>query len=447
MLAPGQGCLFGTDGVRGTVGTPPMVPDRLVRLGYALGTVLGGPGREVVVGKDTRLSGYMVESAIESGLAGAGLDVALTGPLPSAAIAMLASQENAAAGVVISASHNPHHDNGIKVFNSGGCKLSDAAEREIERLAAEDGPAPDWTARPGKARRIDDAAERYVNFCLNSAPGLSLAGRKIVVDAANGAAYYCAPEVFRRLGAQVVELGCAPDGLNINVGCGALEPELAKGVMLECGAECAVVLDGDADRLLLIDCTGRVLNGDACLYILARHAVAAGGGMPGMAGTLMSNCALEAAVRAMGVEFARAPVGDRNVAALLNERGWLIGGEPSGHLLLLDRHSTGDGVLAALAVLDAALRMSGGLAEAGEGFVPLPAVHLSLNVRNGAQDAAQLAAVASREQSAAGVERVVVRLSGTEPVVRILVEAQSGEAARASAERIASELDGQALSA
>lgn len=437
-MAGGEGapCRFGTDGVRGLVGEEPMVPVTLVRLGHAIGTVLGGDrGGEVVIGKDTRLSGYMVESAIEAGLVAAGMDTALTGPLPTSAVARLVAEEGASAGIVVSASHNPHRDNGVKVFDADGNKLTDGMEREIERLANSGSVA--CAAEPGKARRIDDAAGRYVGFCLGTAKGLSLEGMHVVVDAAHGAAYSCAPEAFRKAGAVVYEVGCEPDGRNINRGCGALEPAAAAEAVTRHNFDVGVVLDGDGDRLQMVDPTGRVLDGDACLHVLCSCMHAAGSPPAGVAGTLETNVALERALEGMGIGFARAGVGDRNVAALLRDRGWSVGGEPSGHLLLTDRHVTGDGIVAALAVLQALQADGRALAEVASGYVPLPSARRNLEADSPERLASSLEGAAEEARSAPGVGRVVLRPSGTEPVVRLLVEAETQEAASEAADRIA----------
>ena len=438
-MRPDRSCVFGTDGIRGKVGRPPLTPEILVRLGYALGRVLGGTGAEVLIGKDTRLSGYMVESAIEAGLAASGINVALTGPLPTSAVALLAAEEGAAAGIVVSASHNPHQDNGIKVFDAGGAKLSDEQEREVEQIVEQENPQ--WEAEPGKARRIDDACERYIEFCVASEPRAQLAGMKIVADAANGSAYHCLPEVLRRCGAKVVAIGNRPDGRNINVDCGVLAPAAATRAVAEHGADCAVVVDGDADRLLLIDATGRLLDGDACLYLICRALKEAGSPPPGVVGTLMSNGALDGVLGRMGIQFARAAVGDRNVAAMLRARGWPLGGEPSGHLLLPQRHPTGDGILAALAVLAAAVQLGSSLADAMGPYRPLPQALLSVAASDPAAAAAGIAPEAARTEQDAQVERVVVRPSGTEPVVRILVEAETAAAARQAADHLAAKIE------
>ena len=432
-------CEFGTDGVRGKVGEAPMVPDVLVRLGYAIGTVLGGSGCEVVIGKDTRLSGYMVESAIEAGLVAAGMDTALTGPLPTSAVARLVSEENASLGIVVSASHNPFGDNGVKVFDAEGNKLSDEIEREIEEIANDVDGTPSWSAEPGKARRIDDATERYVGFCLSTVGGLSLAGMHVVVDAANGAAYSAAPEVFRRLGAVVYEVGCAPDGRNINEGCGALSPQAAAAAVTGHNFDVGVVLDGDGDRLLMVDSKGGLVDGDACLYALSSCMKAAGHPPEGVVGTEMSNIGLERALAGMGVGFARAPVGDRNVARLMREKKWRIGGESSGHLILLDRHVTGDGVLASLAVLQALDGAGATLGEVVSGYEPMPSAKRDIKSDDPAALAASIAGLVEAEGARDGVGRVVARPSGTEPVLRLLVEAADAGLAAEVAESIASQ--------
>ncbi|MCY4324694.1 MAG: phosphoglucosamine mutase [Betaproteobacteria bacterium] len=438
-MTPGRSCAFGTDGIRGRVGLPPLTPEILVRLGYALGKVLGSPDAEVIIGKDTRLSGYMVESSIEAGLAAAGINVALTGPLPTSAVARLAAEEGAAAGIVVSASHNPYQDNGIKVFDAAGAKLSDDQEKRIEQIVAQG--EPQWEAEPGKARRIDDACERYIRFCVASEPQAQLADLKIVADAANGSAYHCLPEVLRRCGAEVVAIGNEPDGRNINVDCGVLAPEAARRAVAEHGADCAVVVDGDADRLLLIDAAGHLLDGDACLYLMCRALAAAGNPPPGVVGTLMSNGALAGALAGMGIDFARSAVGDRNVAALLRAKGWPLGGEPSGHLLLPQRHPTGDGILAALAVLASVVQLGETLAEAVSSYQPLPQAVVSVAAADPAAAADDLASAAATAEAEAQVARVLVRPSGTEPVVRILVEAETAAAARQAAEQLAAKIE------
>ena len=421
--------LFGTDGVRGQVGQAPMTPDVLVRLGYAIGKVLGANSGEVVIAKDTRLSGYMVESAIEAGLVASGMDTALTGPLPTAAVAALVAQEKAVAGVVISASHNPFEDNGIKIFDKDGNKLTDEQELAIERLAlaAEDLP---WARIPGKARRIDDATERFIGYCLASVAALSLDGLNIVVDAANGSTYACAPEVFRRLGASVYELACKPDGRNINANCGAVHPQTAADFVTTHNFDLGVSFDGDGDRLIVIDRSGRIVDGDAYLYVLATCLHAAGTPPAGIVGTLMSNQRLADELAALGIAFARSAVGDRQVFAKLKEKGWEVGGEPAGHLILLHKHSTGDGIIAALALLEALAGAKRSLEEVLAGYRPMPAATANVSCTEPAALARALATTIGAAEKDASVARVVVRPSGTEPALRILVEAATGEDAR-----------------
>lgn len=422
--------LFGTDGVRGTVGVYPMVPDTLVRLGYAIGTVLGGSGAEVIVGKDTRLSGYMVESAIEAGLAAAGIDIALTGPLPTSAVARLVQEEQAAAGIVISASHNPFQDNGIKVFDAQGNKLDDAKIAEIERLAAVAGPQPQWVSEPGKARRIDDAAERYIKFCLACVPEIDLAGMHVLVDAANGAAYATAPQAFERAGATVTQIGCEPDGRNINIDCGALLPQVAADYLQQHNLDVAVILDGDADRLILVDKSGRIIDGDAYLYVTSYALKQLGTPPTGVVGTLLSNIALEAALQELGVQLARAAVGDRNVAKTMQDNGLFYGSEPSGHILVHKLHVSGDGLLAALALLELLGKANLDLADVAAGYTPMPAATLNIPCEQPAQLQTKLEPLQQEQQQRAGVGRIILRPSGTEPVLRLLVEAASSELAQ-----------------
>ncbi|MBF2735309.1 MAG: phosphoglucosamine mutase [Betaproteobacteria bacterium AqS2] len=437
-------CAFGTDGVRGVVGEPPITPDLLVRLGYAIGVVLGGPGREVVIAKDTRLSGYMVESAIEAGLVAAGIDTALTGPLPTPAVAHLVAAEGAAAGIVISASHNPYRDNGVKVFDAAGSKLSDEQERAIEEIVNGEQSRLRWAAEPGKARRIDDATDRYVAFCRSTVPGLDLSGLNVVCDAANGAGYQAAPAALRALGATVREHGCEPDGTNINAGCGALHPQAAAELVTREGCDLGIVLDGDGDRLQMITAAGRVLDGDAILHALSSLWRAQGRAPAGVVGTVMSNQALADALAELGVGFERSDVGDRNVAQRLRERGWNLGGEPAGHILILDRHITGDGLIAALAVLAALAPSKASLAEASASYEAYPAVLQSIACGPGDGLYAKLAPVVEDLAERDGVRRAVLRPSGTEPVLRLLVEARDLELARAAAADVVARADAAA---
>jgi phosphoglucosamine mutase len=433
---------FGTDGIRGTVGQAPITPDFVLRLAHAVGRVLKKTESRptVLIGKDTRISGYMLESALESGFNSAGVDVVLLGPLPTPGVAYLTRAQRASLGVVISASHNPFPDNGIKFFSAQGTKLSDAWEADVE--AALDEP-PVWadSASIGKARRLDDAAGRYIEFCKSTfANDLTLRGLTFVVDAAHGAAYHIAPKVFHELGGEVIGIGCAPDGLNINDGVGATHPEALVERVKATGADYGIALDGDADRLQVVDRAGRLYNGDELLYLMAMDRVAHGESVPGVVGTLMTNMAVEVALKARGIEFVRAKVGDRYVLEELEKRGWVLGGEGSGHLLALDKHTTGDGLISALQVLKACARSGRSLAELLEGVTLFP--QTLINVRmNASQDWRQnerLAAETHRAESELdGNGRVLIRASGTEPVLRVMVEARDAAVARRTAERLA----------
>ncbi|MEO8298288.1 MAG: phosphoglucosamine mutase [Burkholderiales bacterium] len=438
---------FGTDGIRGTVGTYPITPDFVLRLGHAVGRVLRGTHERPValIGKDTRISGYMLESALEAGLNSAGVDVMLTGPLPTPGVAYLTRALRLSLGVVISASHNPYEDNGIKFFSARGEKLPDAWEEEVE--SAMDAP-PQWaeSRHIGRARRLDDASGRYIEFCKSTfASELSLKGLKIVVDAANGAAYHLAPEVFHELGADVIKIGCSPDGYNINDGVGATSPAALVQAVKEHGADYGIALDGDADRLQLVDRAGRLYNGDELLYVMVADRLAQGMPMPGAVGTLMTNMAVEVALRQRGVDFVRAKVGDRYVLEELARRGWCLGGEGSGHLLALDKHTTGDGIVSALQVLQAQQRCGRSLAELLMGVELFP--QTLINVRIDASRDWRQNEKLSREQAAVAellgeTGRVLIRASGTEPVLRVMVEARDATQARACAERLAAAAQG-----
>ncbi|WP_404463340.1 phosphoglucosamine mutase [Vreelandella aquamarina] len=440
---------FGTDGVRGLVGEFPMTPDFAMKLGWAAGQVLGAEGiKEVIIGKDTRASGYMLESALEAGFSAAGVNVALAGPLPTPAVAYLTSTFRADAGVVISASHNPFHDNGIKIFGQGGFKLTDAQEQEIERLlhiAIEGGMTCVSSELLGKARRVDDAAGRYIEYCKANLPGnLSLSGLKVVVDSANGAAYKVAPAVYRELGATVVSIHDQPNGVNINAGCGATAMESLRAAVLQHEADLGIALDGDADRLMMVDHTGTVVDGDELLFLLAKDAKASGY-TGGVVGTQMSNLGLEQALAAMDVPFKRAKVGDRYVMEQLKATGWRLGGEGSGHLLSLDHASTGDAIIASLRVLTCLLQQEATLFVAKQGMHKLP--QTLINVRYTAVegidplDSEQVkAAVANVETELGDSGRVLLRKSGTEPLIRVMVEAVDAEQAKAAAEKIAASL-------
>lgn len=434
---------FGTDGIRGHVGHPPITADFMLRLGHAVGRVLRRQGSTatVLIGKDTRVSGYMIESALEAGFSSAGVNVVLSGPLPTPGVAYLTRALRLDLGVVISASHNPFDDNGIKFFSAHGEKLPDAWEVEVEQALDE---APQWVdaASLGKARRLDDASGRYVEFCKSTfAVDLSLKGKKVVVDAAHGAAYQVAPAVFHELGAQVVRIGCSPDGFNINQGFGATAPQaLVKAVLVE-QADYGIALDGDADRLLLVDRGGQVFDGDQLLYVMALDRVRQGKAPQGVVGTLMTNLGVEQALARQGIELVRAKVGDRYVLEELGRRGWLLGGEGSGHLLALDCHSTGDGLVSALQVLQAVMRHGQSLEQLLADVTLFPQVLLNVRMSPGADwaNSPQLAAARSEvDRQLADRGRVLLRASGTEPVVRVMVEAVDRAMAQACAEQLAS---------
>jgi phosphoglucosamine mutase len=433
---------FGTDGIRGTVGQAPITPDFVLRLAHAVGHVLKKDEQRptVLIGKDTRISGYMLESALESGFNSAGVDVVLLGPLPTPGVAYLTRAQRASLGVVISASHNPYPDNGIKFFSSQGAKLSDDWERAVE-AALQEPPAWADSATLGKARRLDDAAGRYIEFCKSTfANDLSLKGMTIVVDAAHGAAYHIAPKVFHELGAEVICIGCAPDGLNINDHVGATHPEALVAAVKAHGADIGIALDGDADRLQIVDGAGRLYNGDELLFVMAMDRLDRGVAVPGVVGTLMTNMAIEVALRARGVELVRAKVGDRYVLEELEKRGWLLGGEGSGHLLALDKHTTGDGLISALQVLEASVRSGRSVAQMLEGVTLFPQTLLNVRLQAG-QDWKKNQALESEtirvESELQGIGRVLIRPSGTEPVLRVMVEARDAAQARAAAERLA----------
>lgn len=435
---------FGTDGIRGQVGTSPITPDVVMRLGYAAGKVLAhraavGDRPTVLIGKDTRISGYMLEAALEAGFAASGVDVMLAGPMPTPAIAYLTRALRLSAGVVISASHNPYQDNGIKFFSATGNKLPDTVETEIE--AALELPMDCVSSdKLGKARRLDDARGRYIEFCKSTFPNeLDLRGLKLVVDCAHGAAYHIAPDVFHELGAEVIAIGNHPNGLNINDGFGATRPEALSLAVREHRADLGIALDGDADRLLMVDASGRVYNGDELLYVMVRDRLA-NGGIDGAVGTLMTNMAVESAFREMGVGFARAKVGDRYVLEMLQERGWLVGGEGSGHMLFLDKHTTGDGIISALQVLSALRRMGCSLADSTADMRLWPQTLLNVRLQPGYdwQASADLMMEKQRAESELGNDgRVLIRASGTEPLLRVMVEARDAALAQSLAERIA----------
>ena len=436
---------FGTDGIRGTVGQTPITPDFMLKLGHAVGSVLKStdPRPTVLIGKDTRISGYMIESALEAGFASAGVDVLLTGPLPTPGVAYLTRALRLNLGVVISASHNPFGDNGIKFFSARGEKLPDIWEQQVEAALEQ---APQWvdSSSLGKARRLDDARGRYIEFCKSTfSTELSLKGLKIVIDAANGAAYNVAPDVFHELGAEVIAIGCSPNGTNINDGFGATAPAALVAAVKSSGADYGVALDGDADRLQLVDAAGRLYNGDELLYLMVNDRLAQGLPVVGAVGTLMTNMAVEIALHERGVEFVRTKVGDRYVLEELISRGWQLGGEGSGHLLALDKHTTGDGIVSALLTLQAACRTGKSMAQLLEQVTLFPQKLINVRVKQGSdwRNNAALASVqaaAIRELGANG--RVLIRSSGTEPLVRVMVEARDAITAQLYAQRLADTL-------
>jgi len=436
---------FGTDGIRGTVGQAPITPDFMLRLGHAVGRVLKSTDTRptVLIGKDTRISGYMIESALEAGFASAGVDVLLTGPLPTPGVAYMTRALRLNLGVVISASHNPFGDNGIKFFSARGEKLPDSWEQQVEAALEQ---TPQWadSTSLGKARRLNDARGRYIEFCKSTfSTELSLRGLKIVIDAANGAAYNVAPDVFHELGAEVVAIGCSPNGTNINDGFGATSPAALVATVRSSGADYGIALDGDADRLQLVDAAGRLYNGDELLYLMVADRLAQGLPVPGAVGTLMTNMAVEIALRERGVEFVRAKVGDRYVLEELVSRGWQLGGESSGHLLALDKHTTGDGIVSALLTLQAACRTGKSIAQLLEHVTLFPQTLINVRVKPGSDwknntELARVHASAVRELGVDG--RVLIRPSGTEPLVRVMVEARDAAIAHHHASQLAETL-------
>ena len=435
---------FGTDGVRGLVGVAPITPDFVMRLGFAAGKVLARNGSAsgrptVLIGKDTRISGYMLEAALEAGFTAAGVDVQLAGPMPTPAIAYLTRALRLSAGVVISASHNPFQDNGIKFFSQYGTKLPDAVELEIE--AGIDQPMECVPAEQlGRARRLDDSQGRYIEFCKSTFPNeLDLRGMTIVVDSAHGAAYHIAPHVFHELGAHVISIGNTPSGFNINAGFGATAPQAMAAAVVEHKADLGIALDGDADRLIMCDSKGRLYNGDELLYVMVRDRMTVGP-VAGAVGTLMTNMALEVAFKELGIGFARAKVGDRYVLEVMQEKGWLFGGEGSGHLLALDKHTTGDGIVSALQVLSALKRSGKGLDECCGELTLYPQSLINVKVSRGfdwTKNAAMVSEKEKAEKELGDAGRVLIRASGTEPLIRVMVEAKTQELAETMARRIA----------
>ena len=443
---------FGTDGIRGTVGQPPITPDFVLRLGHAVGRVLkrqsqsaqGQSGSPLVlIGKDTRISGYMLESALESGLNSAGVGALLLGPVPTPAVAYLTRAQRASLGVVISASHNRYADNGIKFFSADGAKLPDEWEQQVEAALQE---APQWveSAALGRSRRLDDAAGRYIEFCKSTfGADLSLRGLKIVVDAAHGAAYQIAPAVFHELGAEVIAIGNQPDGLNINDGVGATHPQALQQAVRQHGAHIGIALDGDADRLQMVDGNGCLYTGDELLYLLALHRLEQGAPLAGVVGTLMTNMAVELALQQRGLQLVRAKVGDRYVLEELMARRWPLGGEGSGHLLVLDKHTTGDGIVSALQVLHALVQTGRTLAEAlaGVQLFPQPLINVRLAPGQDWQNNPRLQqATRAAEAELGRAGRVLIRASGTEPLVRVMVECPDAAQAQRLAQSLADAL-------
>ena len=440
---------FGTDGIRGEVGVPPIVPDFMLRLGYAAGKVLirhakSNERQRVLIGKDTRVSGYLLEAALESGFSAAGVDVTLCGPMPTPGVAYLTKALRLSAGVVISASHNLYQDNGIKFFTAKGDKFSDAFELEIEQ-ELENAMGCVSSDKLGKAFRLDDAAGRYIEFCKSTFPAdLNLKGLKIVLDCANGAAYHTAPPVFHELGAEVIAIGVSPNGRNINDHCGATAPQALIAKVQEVSADIGIALDGDADRLQMVDSSGRLFNGDELLYVLAKDRIDRGQKIGGVVGTLMTNLVIENAIKSLGLGFERAKVGDRYVLELLQNKQWIIGGEGSGHLLCLDQHSTGDGTIAALQVLAAMQEKQKSLNDLLNGVQIFPQVLINVKTKpdyNWQNDLNLNTAITKAEQSLVGKGRVLIRASGTEPVLRVMVEANEANLAQQTAEAIAGQVN------
>ena len=432
---------FGTDGVRGKVGTYPITPDFALKLGWAAGKVLASQGsRTVLIGKDTRISGYMLESALEAGLAAAGLTAAFTGPMPTPAVAYLTRTFRLEAGIVISASHNPYYDNGIKFFSAEGTKLPDNIEEAIEAMLDQPMDCVE-SAELGKARRINDAAGRYIEFCKSTFPAhLGLDGYKIVVDCANGATYHIAPNVLRELGAEVIEIGTDPNGININEKCGATDVKALQEKVLETKADVGLAYDGDGDRIMMVDHLGNKVDGDQILFIIAREALRSGQLKGGVVGTLMSNMSLEIALKMLGVPFVRANVGDRYVLEKMVEHSWTLGGENSGHIIIADKNTTGDGIIASLAVLSAMVQHRLSLNELASAVKLFPQVLINVRFAGGAnplESEAVKAVAADVEKRLEGKGRILLRKSGTEPLIRVMVECEDGVLAKQCAEEIA----------
>jgi phosphoglucosamine mutase len=432
---------FGTDGIRGRVGIWPITPEFVLKLGWAVGKVLARQGSgKVLIGKDTRISGYMFESVLESGLSAAGIDTHLLGPMPTPAIAYLTRTLRAQAGIVISASHNPYYDNGIKFFSAQGTKLPDTIELAIEEQLEQPMTTVD-SAELGKAIRVVDAPGRYIEFCKSTVSSdIILNGLKIVVDCSHGAAYHIAPNVFRELGADVIEIGVEPNGLNINLECGATRPELLRQRVLAEDADLGIALDGDGDRVVMVDHSGNILDGDELLFIIVKHKAARGLLKGGVVGTMMTNLGFEQALKSLGLEFIRVPVGDRYIMSELAKRQWHLGGEPSGHIVCMETTSTGDGIITALQVLAAMRSQNCSLADIRSGLTKYPQVLLNVNVsqKNYSLEKPNIQqAVKTVEQELGGKGRVLLRRSGTEPVIRIMVEGEIEEHVKQLAEHLA----------
>ncbi len=430
---------FGTDGIRGRVGVWPITPEFVLKLGWAVGKVLARQGSgKVLIGKDTRISGYMFESVLESGLSAAGIDTHLLGPMPTPAISYLTRTLRAQAGIVISASHNPFYDNGIKFFSSQGTKLPDEIEQAIEEQLEQPMTTVD-SAELGKAIRIVDAPGRYIEFCKSTVSSdITLNGLKMVVDCAQGAAYHIAPNVLRELGAEVIEIGVEPNGLNINLNCGATHPEVVRNHVLEHHADLGIALDGDGDRVVMVDHQGHILDGDELLYVIIKHHVMRGLLRGGVVGTVMSNLGFEQALNQLGLEFIRVPVGDRHIMNELMKRRWYFGGEPSGHIVCLDMTSTGDGIITALQVLAAMKQQNLSLADIRSGLIKYPQVLLNVQVaQQTGIDTFRIQQAVEEAKKELGKGRVLLRRSGTEPLIRVMVEGQNEGHVRQLAERLA----------
>ncbi len=432
---------FGTDGVRGRVGEFPITPEFAMKLGWAAGRVLSKRGtHKVLIGKDTRISGYLLETALEAGLISAGIDVRLLGPMPTPAVSYLTHTFRAEAGIVISASHNPYYDNGIKFFSGDGSKLADEIELAIE-AELEQPMVCESSEKLGKAQRIEDASGRYIEFCKSHLPNhMSLSGYKIVLDCANGATYHIAPNVFRELGADVHTIACTPNGLNINEKCGATHTEELQKAVVELGADLGIAYDGDGDRVMMVDHLGRQIDGDEIIYMIARSAKQRGRLTGGVVGTLMSNMGLELALAELDIPFVRSKVGDRYVMELLQEKGWRIGGENSGHVINLDHTGTGDGIVASLQVLASMMDTNLSLAELSHGMTKLPQVLVNVKFEKGSAPLDNMhvkEVIAKVEAELHGQGRVLIRKSGTEPLIRVMVEGREQDQVQEYAERIA----------